>query len=103
MAMLLYLAEVPAAAECDTKKDAAKEATPATKDGAAKGSKTGKMVAAAPPKRSKKGKKPKGGHAGKHISSKLLQVDLQAAAERQGYGVACHACPCRSLTAVSDS
>ena len=65
-------AEAPSAAECDTNKDAAKEAAPATKDGAAKGSKSGKTLAAAPPKRSKKAKTPKGGHAGEHLFFNVL-------------------------------
>ena len=100
MAMLLCPAEAPSAAEGDTIKDAAKEAAPSTTDVAAKGSKNGKKIAAALPKRSKKGKKPKGGHAGKHMLFKVLQVDLQAAAEWQAHDDACPACLWCSFTAA---
>ena len=91
MAMLLCPAEVPSAAECDTAKDAVREAAPATKDGAAKGSKTGKKVAAAPPKRSKKGKKPKGGHAGEHMCSESCKSTSRL--QQSGGRTAMHVMP----------
>ena len=100
MAMLLCVAEAPAAAECDTPKDAAKEAAPATKDGATKGSKTGKKAAAAPPKRSKKGKKPKGGHAGEQMLARSFESTFRL--QQSGRGTAMHAMPAciGSLTAA---